>query len=322
MRRLGKDLQVSDVGLGCMGFTHAYGDPMDDQEGIASIRQALDLGYTFFDTAEFYTGVREDGSTAHNEDLVGTALKPYRNQIVLATKFGIKEGMVLDSSPEAIRHSVEGSLKRLQTDHIDLYYQHRIDPKVEPEEVAYQMGRLIQEGKITHWGISEVGADYIRRAHAVTPVTAIQNRFSMMSREDEDLFPVLAELNVGYVAYSPLANGFLSDAYQKGQSFSETDYRSFLGQYSDENFDANQALLAYIRQLAAEHNASPAQISLAWMLGKYDFIVPIPGSRKISRMKENFDASAIKLSSQEIAAIDQRLDQIEVKGVRPADHAK
>ena len=216
-RILGKDLKVSAVGLGCMGMTHASGAPADVKEMTELLAQAVDIGYTMFDTAECYTGVNADGSTAYNEELVGKALKPYRDKIILATKCGVQhkgDHLEMDSRPETIRKSVEGSLKKLQTDHIDLYYQHRIDPKVEPEEVAGAMSELIKEGKILHWGISEVDEEYFRRAHKVCPVTAIQNRLSMMYRDYERLFPVLEELQVGFVAFSPLANGFLTACYR------------------------------------------------------------------------------------------------------------
>ena len=317
-RVLGKDLTVSAVSLGCMGFTHAYGAPMDDADGAKVIAQAVDLGYLYFDTAECYIGERADGSTAYNEDLVGVALKPYRHQVVIATKFGVKHvnrTLEMDSRTETIRKSVEGSLKRLQTDYIDLYYQHRIDPKVEPEAVAQVMADLIKEGKILHWGISETTEEYLRRAHAVCPVTAVQNRYSMMARWHGALFPVLEELGVGYVAFSPLANGILTDSVQKGTSYAKDDYRSVMPQYSDEAFDANRALFALIRDLAAEKGATPAQISLAWMINKKPYIVPIPGSRKIERIRENAGAADIVLTAEEVATIDKSLDSMEMSGV-------
>ena len=317
-RILGKDLEVSAVGLGCMGFTHAYGTAMDEKEATRAIAEAVDMGYTFFDTAECYLGNRADGTIAHNEDLVGEALKPYRSRIKLATKCGVAhspEGLVTDSRPETIRKSIEGSLKRLQTDHVDLYYQHRIDPKVEPEEVAGVMADLIKEGKILHWGISETDESYLRRAHAVCPVTAVQNRLSMMARWHESLFPVLEELNVGFVAFSPLANGFLTDAFKKGETFEQGDFRNFMPQYKEENYDANRELLDLVRRLAAEKNATPAQISLAWMINKKPYIVPIPGSRKVARIRENFEAGNIVLSAEEVASIDAQLDKISTSGV-------
>lgn len=314
-RTLGSDLTVSAVGLGCMGMSHAYGAPADKKEMAELLAQAVDLGYTFFDTAEVY------GTPEHphdNEELVGAALKPYRDKIMLATKFGIhfdmssiatNKPLVPDSRPEVIRASVEASLKRLGTDHIDLYYQHRLDPKIPIEEVAGVMADLIREGKITHWGLSEATEDTIRRAHAVCPVTAIQNRYSMMARWYEDLFPVLEELHIGYVAFSPLANGFLSGKYDKNSQFdAETDYRSVMPQFQPENIDRNHDLLTLLQKLAEQNNATPAQISLAWMLCKKPYLVPIPGTRRLSRLLENAGAADVTLSAEEVAAIDKALD--------------
>ena len=318
-RILGKDLEVSTIGLGCMGFTHAYGTAMDEKEAAKSIAEAVDMGYTFFDTAECYTGSRADGSTAYNEDLVGEALKPCRDRVVIASKCGVHhntEGrLVMDSSPATIRKAIEGSLKRLQTDHIDLYYQHRIDPKVPAEEVAAVMGELMKEGKILHWGISETTEEYLRRAHAVCPVTCVQNRYSMMARWYESLFPTLEELGVGYVAFSPLANGILSGAFGKGSKFEDGDFRNKMPQYTDEAMEANRNLMNYIKALAEEKQATPAQISLAWMVCKKPYIVPIPGSRKVARIRENAGSADIALSAQEVAAIDQKLDHMEMSGV-------
>ena len=317
-RTLGKDFEVSAVGLGCMGFTHAYGLPADQEESKKAIAEAVDFGYTFFDTAECYVEKNADGILERNEDLVGEALKPYRNRVKLASKFGVtitEQGLVTDSRPETIRKSIEGSLKRLQTDHLDLYYQHRIDKDTAPEEVAGVMADLIKEGKILHWGISETTEEYLRRAHEVCPVTCIQNRLSMMARWYEDLFPVLEELNVGYVAFSPLANGFLTDSFKKGDSFAAGDYRNRMPQYSDEGYDANAELLTLIRSLAEENHATPAQISLAWMLNKRPYIVPIPGSRKIERIKENGGAADIILTPQQVTEIDRRLDAMDMSGV-------
>jgi aryl-alcohol dehydrogenase-like predicted oxidoreductase len=317
-RILGKDLEVSPVGLGCMGFTHAYGTAMDETAAAKAIVEAVEMGYTFFDTAECYTGNRADGSLAYNEELVGSALKPYRHRIKLATKCGVHHspnGLVMDSRPETIRASVEGSLRRLQTDYIDLYYQHRIDPAVPAEEVAGTMADLIREGKILHWGISETDEAYLRRAHAVCPVTCVQNRLSMMARWHESLFPVLEELNVGFVAFSPLANGFLTDAFAKGSQFEEGDFRNRMPQYQEEIYDQNRALLELVRTLAAEKNATPAQISMAWMLCKKPYIVPIPGSRRIERIRENLGAASVLLTPAEVAAIDEKLDHMETSGV-------
>lgn len=321
-RTLGSDLTVSAVGLGCMGMSHAYGAPADKKEMTELLAQAVDLGYTFFDTAEVY------GTPEHphdNEELVGAALKPYRDKIVLTTKFGIhfdmsstatNKPLVPDSRPEVIRASVEASLKRLGTDHIDLYYQHRLDPKIPIEEVAGVMADLIREGKITHWGLSEATEDTIRRAHAVCPVTAIQNRYSMMARWYENLFPVLEELHIGYVAFSPLANGFLSGKYNKSSQFDAgTDYRSVMHQFQPENIDRNHDLLTLLQKLAEQNNATPAQISLAWMLCKKPYIVPIPGTRRLSRLLENAGAADVTLSAEEVSAIDEALNGMEMSEV-------
>lgn len=316
---LGKSLEVSAVGLGCMGFTHAYGTAMDEKEAAKAIAEAVDMGYTYFDTAECYIGNRADGSLAYNEDLVGEALKPYRGKVVIATKCGVHhspEGkLVMDSRPETIRNSVEISLKRLQTDHIDLYYQHRIDPKVSAEEVAGVMADLIKEGKILHWGISETTEEYLRKAHAVCPVACVQNRYSMMARWHGALFPALEELGVGYVAFSPLANGVLSGTFGKGSKFEEGDFRNKMPQYTDEAMDANRKLMDYIKGLAEEKQATPAQISLAWMICRKPYIVPIPGSRKVERIRENAGAADIELTAQEVASIDEKLDHMEMSGV-------
>lgn len=321
-RTLGKDLTVSAIGLGCMGMSHAYGAPADKKEMTELLARAVDMGYTFFDTAEVY-GTPENPHD--NEELVGAALKPYRDKIVLATKFGIhfdmsspavNKPLVPDSRPEVIRASVEASLKRLNTDHIDLYYQHRLDPKVPIEEVAGVMADLIREGKITHWGLSEANAETIRRAHAVCPVTAIQNRYSMMARWYEELFPMLEELHIGYVAFSPLANGFLSGRYDKNTRFeADTDYRSVMPQFQPEGIDQNRALLDLLNKLAGEKNATPAQISLAWMLCKKPYIVPIPGTRKAARLQENAGAADVCLSATEVQAIDTALGGMEMSQV-------
>ena len=324
-RILGKDLEVSAVSLGCMGMTHAFGAPSDVNEMTKLIHEAVDFGYTMFDTAECYTGKNADGTTAYNEELVGAALKPYRDKVVIATKFGVKHskiGLKMDSCTETIRKSVEGSLKRLNTDYIDLYYQHRIDPKVEPEEVAGIMAGLIKEGKILHWGISETDEDYLRRAHNVCPVTCVQNRYSMMARWYENLFPVLEELNIGYVAFSPLANGVLSDRFNKDSKFEfGTDYRSFMPQFTKRAFKKNEELFNLIRTLAEEKNATPAQISLAWMINKKPYIVPIPGTRKLDRLKENGAAGDIILSTEEVVDIDKKLDTMEMSAVFGGSHA-
>ena len=321
-RTLGADLTVSAVGLGCMGFSHAYGAPTEKKEAIRSIRAACDLGYTLFDTAETY-GTAADPH--ENEKLVGEALKDVRNSVQIVTKFGIRfdetstavnKPLIPDSRPETIRSSVEGSLRRLQTDHIDLYFQHRMDPRVEPEAVARVMADLIREGKITHWGISEATEDYLRRAHAVCPVTAVQNRYSMMARQHEALFPVLEELHIGFVAFSPMANGLLTGAYGKDSRFDpRLDYRSAMPQFTPGAAEENRALLELLRDLAERKHATPAQISLAWMLCKKPYIVPIPGSRKVERMRENAGAADVALSAAEVAQIDQMLDTIPMSAV-------
>ena len=321
-RTLGADLTVSSLGLGCMGFSHAYGAPTEKNKAIRSIRAACDLGYTLFDTAETY-GTATDPHD--NERLVGEALKDIRSNVQIVTKFGIRfdetstamnKPLIPDARPETIRASVEGSLRRLGTDHIDLYFQHRMDPNVEPETVAQVMADLIREGKITHWGISEVTEDYLRRAHAVCPVTAVQNRYSMMARWHEALFPVLEELHVGFVAFSPMANGLLTGAYGRGDKFDpKLDYRSAMPQFTPEGEKKNGELLRILGVLAEEKHATPAQISLAWMLCKKPYIVPIPGSRKVERMRENAGAADIVLSPAEEAQIDHILDTIPMSAV-------
>lgn len=321
-RILGSNFQVSAVGLGCMGFSHAYGAPTGRAETVQMLRNAYDVGYTFFDTAEVY-GTQEEPHI--NEQLVGEALKPFRNHVQIASKFGIHFDMsssqvnaplVPDSRPEVIRSSVEGSLKRLQTDHIDLYFQHRIDPAVEPETVAEVMAELIKEGKILHWGISEANGEYLRRAHAVCPVTAVENRYSMMARQYEALFPVLEELGVGLVAFSPMANGFLTGKYGKGTQFDpKYDYRSNMPQFTEEAVEKNQALLDLLHHMAEEKSATPAQISMAWMLCKKPWIVPIPGTRKLERLKENAGAAEVKLTEAEVQTLDDALEQIEMSEV-------
>lgn len=320
--RILKNLTVSAVGLGCMGFSHAYGAPTDEKETIRLLRRAVDLGYTFFDTAEVY-GTPDNPHI--NEELVGKALAPIRDKVVIATKFGLRFDfesgkvpipLIPDSKPETIRQSVEGSLKRLNTDHIDLYFQHRIDPEVEPEEVAGVMADLIREGKITHWGISEANEDYLCRANAVCPVTAVQNRYSMMARHYESLFPVLEKLGVGLVAFSPMANGFLTGQYGKGEHFDpKTDYRAAMPQFTDEAVEQNTALLKLLRNMAAEKNATSAQISMAWMLCKKPWIVPIPGTRKEERMRENAGAAEVELSASEVQILDDALGKMEMSSV-------
>ena len=318
LRTLGDGLQVSELGLGCMGFSHAYGAPTDRAEAIRVMEQAVEMGYTFFDTAESYTGENQDGSISYNEELVGEALRPHRNALQIATTFGVRrEGneLVVESRPEQIRNSLENSLRRLKMDHVELYYQHRVDPKIPVEEVAGTMADLIREGKILHWGISEADESIIRKAHKVCPLACIQNRYSMMARWYESLFPVLEELGIGYVAFSPLANGILTGAYRAGETYAADDYRSRMPQYSPEAFEANRKLFEVLNQLARQKEATPAQISLAWMLCKKPYIVPIPGSRKAERIQENAGAAKIRLTGEEVAAIDQSLNSMEMSEV-------
>jgi len=316
-RKLGNsELYVNPVGLGCMGFSHASGDPVDHQTAVNTLRQAFEMGYDFYDTAEAYTGLYPDGTVSYNEELVGEALKGMRDKVVIATKMGVSHNadrsLRLDSRPETIRKSVEESLKKLGTDYIDLYYQHRIDPKVEPEVVAETMAGLTQEGKIRYWGISETTEEYLRRAYAVCPVTAIENRYSMMARWHEAIFPVCEELNVAYVAFSPMANGFLTGKYTPATRFEGSqDYRTNMPQYTQEGYQKAQGLLELLTGLAEEKQATMGQLSLAWMLCRKPYIVPIPGSRKAERLRENFEAGNILLTPDEIAQIDAKLDTME-----------
>lgn len=316
------NLEISAVGLGCMGMSHAYGEPADKKDMTELLAKAVDVGYTFFDTAEIY-GTPENPH--ENEEIVGNALKKYRDKVVIATKFGIafdKTNSVLpyplvpDSRPQEIVKAVDGSLKRLQTDHIDLYYQHRPDPNVPIEEVAGVIQELIKKGKILHWGLSEADEEHIRRAHKICPLTAIQNRYHMMYRNYETLFPVLEELNIGFVAFSPLANGFLSGKYNAESTFGEKgDYRAVMPQFQKEAYEQNRELLALLHNMAAEKNATPAQISLAWMICKKPRIIPIPGTRKPERLIENAGAADIPLSAKEIKQIDSALDKMQMSAV-------
>ena len=315
-------LRVSAVGLGCMGMSHAYGEPADKHEMTELLADAVEMGYTLFDTAEIY-GTPD--RPHDNEELLGAALHPFRDRIVIATKFGISfdrpeaagpHTVLPDSRPQTIRRSVEASLRRLRTDRIDLYYQHRIDSRIAPEEVAETMAALIREGKILHWGVSEATEEYLRRAHKVCPVTAVQNRYSMMARRHEALFPVLEELGIGFVAFSPLANGLLTECYTAETRFdSKTDYRAAMPQFRRESFDKNRMLFALIDGLAEEHHATPSQIALAWMMNKHPWLVPIPGTRRLSRLKENAGAADIRMTDKEVKAIDTALNTMEMSEV-------
>uniref|UniRef100_UPI00374EA165 aldo/keto reductase n=1 Tax=uncultured Scardovia sp. TaxID=655654 RepID=UPI00374EA165 len=316
-RKLGNsDLFVNPVGLGCMGFSHASGDPVDSETAVKTLRQAYEMGYDFFDTAEAYTGFFPDGSVSYNEELVGKALHDVRDKVVIATKMGVHHNedlsLTVDVRPETIRKSVEGSLRKLGTDYIDLYYQHRIDPKVEPEIVAETMAALIKEGKIRYWGISETTEDYLRRANAVCPVTAIENRYSMMARWHESIFPICEELNIAFVAFSPMANGFLTGKYTPDTKFEgKQDYRAGMPQYTQEGYEKAKALLELLTGMAEEKQATMGQLSLAWMLCKKPYIVPIPGSRKVERLHENIEAGKIVLTEDEVAEIDAKLNTME-----------
>ena len=321
-RNLVKDLEVSSIGFGCMGMSHAYGTVSTRKEAEALIAEAIECGCTFFDTAEIY-GTTEDPH--HNEKLLGEVLKPYRDKIVLASKCGIRfdetattvnKPLIPDGRPETIRASIDGSLQRLKTDHLDLYYIHRIDPTVPIEETAGAMKELMEQGKITHWGLSEADEDIIRRAHKVCPITAIQNRYSMMYRNYERLFPVLEELNIGFVAFSPLANGLLTAQYNSHAEFEKPgDYRSAMPQFSEEGLRENEKFMIWIRLPAEEKHATPAQISLAWMSAKKPYIVPIPGTRKVKRLEENMKASEIVLTTEEVRKIDEMLDEMPMSAV-------
>lgn len=315
--KLGKsELYVNPVGIGCMGFSHASGNPVDNETAVKTLRQAYEMGYDFFDTAEAYTGLFPDGSVSYNEELVGKALHDVRDKVVIATKMGVHHNedlsLTVDSRPETIRKSVEGSLRKLGTDYIDLYYQHRIDPNVEPETVAETMAALIKEGKIRYWGISETTEEYLRRANAVCPVTTIENRYSMMARWHESLFPVCEELGIAFVAFSPMANGFLTGKYTPDTKFEgKQDYRAGMPQYTEEGYEKAKALLAFLTELAAKKNATMGQLSLAWMINKKPYVVPIPGSRKPERLKENLEAGEIFLTKEEVAEIDAKLNTME-----------
>ena len=316
-RNLGSSLSVSAIGYGCMGLSHAYGYAVEKEDAIRRIHEAVDIGYTFFDTAEVYVGKYADGSPSINEEIVGEALRSLRHKVSIASKGGI--GLDTDlkitprSQPRELRKSLEQSLKRLGVETIDLYYQHRMDPAVEPEVVAEAMRGFIREGKIRFWGISNASEEYIRRAHAVCPVACVQLRYSMMARWNEKLFPVLEELDIGFVAYSPLANGFLTSAAKGDPTFGGSmDYRSKMPQYSQEGREKARPLLELIETLATEKHASPAQISLAWVLAQKPYIVPIPGSSKAERIRENAEAVTITFTQEELKKIDTLLGVLSV----------
>jgi aryl-alcohol dehydrogenase-like predicted oxidoreductase len=319
-RQLGKSgLEVSAIGLGCMGMSHGYGPAADKKEMISLIHAAIDRGVTFFDTAEVY-------GPYVNEELVGEALKPFKGEVAIATKFGIQMEngkQVLNSNPKTIRQSVEGSLNRLKVDSIDLYYQHRVDPNVPIEEVAGVVQDLIKEGKVKHWGLSEAGVQTIRRAHSVQPITAIQSEYSMMWRTpEEELLPTLEGLGIGFVPFSPLGKGFLTGRIDKNASFDKSDFRSIVPRFKPENIEANQVLVDLIEKIAVGKDATPAQIALAWVLAQKPWIVPIPGTRKLERLEENLGAAEVELTTEELDDLNDALSKIEVSGERyPAEYA-
>jgi aryl-alcohol dehydrogenase-like predicted oxidoreductase len=323
-RKLGiSNLEVSAIGFGCMGLNFSYGPAPDKKEMIALLHKAVELGVTFFDTAEVYGPLT-------NEELVGEALAPYRKNIVIATKFGFEldpnggsQWTGLNSRPEHIKKVVEGSLKRLKTDVIDLLYQHRVDPNVPIEDVAGAVKDLIQEGKVKHFGLSEAGVQTIRRAHAVQPVTALQSEYSLWWREPEaEILPVLEELGIGFVPYSPLGKGFLTGKMNENTSFDKTDFRNTVPRLSPENRKANQIVVDLIAQFAVRKNATPAQIALAWLLAEKPWIVPIPGTTKLNRLEENIGAVNVKLTTEELLDIRTAAEKITIHGTRYSEGAQ
>jgi aryl-alcohol dehydrogenase-like predicted oxidoreductase len=313
-RTLGKsNLEVSAIGLGCMGLSFGYGPATEKQDAVKLVRSAFDLGVTFFDTAEAY------GPFA-NEELLGEALAPMRDQVVIATKFGFKEGIPsngVDSRPERIRKVADESLKRLKTDRIDLFYQHRVDPNVAMEDVASTMKDLIREGKVKHFGMSEAAAESIRRAHAVQPLTALQSEYSLWWREPEkEILPTLEELGIGFVPFSPLGKGFLTGAINENTQFDSKDFRNIVPRFSAEARKANQKLVDVLGEIAAKKGATRAQIALAWLLAQKPWIVPIPGTTKLHRLQENLGADGVELSGEDLRDIHNALSEIEVQGAR------
>jgi aryl-alcohol dehydrogenase-like predicted oxidoreductase len=317
-RKLGESgPEVSAIGLGCMGLTFGYGPSTDKQDGIKLIRSAYELGVNFFDSAEAY-------GPFTNEELLGEAVKSFRDNVVLATKFGFKNGNAtagLDSTPENIRAVAEASLKRLQTDRIDLFYQHRVDPNVPIEEVAGTVKDLIAEGKVKYFGLSEAGVQNIRRAHSVFPVAALQSEYSLWWREPEqEILPTLEELGIGFVPFSPLGKGFLTGAINVNTQFDKTDFRNIVPRFNEENRKANQVVVDKIADFAKKKNASPAQVALAWVLAQKPWIVPIPGTTKIHRLEENVKAEQLTLSSEDLQEIESAFSKIEIQGARYPQH--
>ena len=320
-RKLGKSLEVSALGLGCMGMSWSYGPPKEKTEMISLLRAAVDRGVTFFDTAEAYGPLM-------NEELVGEALAPVSDQVVIATKFGWapapgdrERWTALNSRPEHIKQVVESSLKRLRVAAIDLYYQHRVDPDVPIEDVAGAVKELIQQGKVKHFGLSEAGAETIRRAHAVQPVTALQSEYSLwFRRPEQEILPTLEELGIGFVPFSPLGKGFLTGKITPDTKFDSSDFRSVVPRFRTENLQANQAMVALLERFAKEKRATPAQIALAWLLAKKPWIVPIPGTTKLHRLEENVGAVEIELAEEELREIEVAASSISVQGERYPEH--
>ncbi|OXI35726.1 aldo/keto reductase [Burkholderia aenigmatica] len=317
-RMLGKSgLEVSSIGLGCMGLSYGYGPATDKASGIALIRAAFERGVTFFDTAEAY-------GPFVNEELVGEAVAPFRDQVVIATKFGFEDGQPMkgvDSRPSHIRDVADAALKRLKVDRIDLFYQHRVDPNVPIEDVAGTVKDLIQEGKVAHFGLSEAGEQTIRRAHAVQPVAALQSEYSLWWREPEArILPTLEELGIGFVPFSPLGKGFLTGAIDANTTFAENDFRNVVPRFSEENRKANAGLVDLLGRIATDKGATRAQIALAWLLARQPWIVPIPGTTKLHRLDENVGAAAVVLTADDLAAIEAALQQIRIVGERYPAH--
>ena len=314
-RKLGNsNLEVSAIGLGCMGMSHGYGPPGDRKDMIALIGKAVERGVTLFDTAEVY-------GPFTNEELVGEALAPFRRQVVIATKFGIKIDpsgqQIVDSRPEHIKQSAEGSLKRLKVGSIDLYYQHRVDPNVPIEDVAGAVKELIREGKVKRFGLSEPGVRTIRRAHAVQPVTAVQSEYSLWWRQpEEELLPTLEELGIGFVPFSPLGKGFLTGKIDENTTFDSSDFRNLVPRFTPDARKANQALVDLLRKIAERKTATPAQIALAWLLAQKPWIVPIPGTTKLNRLEENIGAAAVELTPDDLREIDSAASKITIEGAR------
>lgn len=312
-RILGKDLEVSAIGLGCMGMSSGYGKINDKKDMINLIHEAVDLGINFFDTAEVY-------GPFENEEIVGEALNDYKNKVVIATKFGLETGAKIltpNSKPEAIKKSIEGSLKRLKLEAIDLYYMHRVDPNTPIEEVALTIKDLMKEGKVKHWGLSEAGTETIKKAHKVCPLTAIQSEYSMMWRfPEKDIIPLLEKLNIGFVPFAPLGKGFLTGSVAKDTEFKDGDFRKVIPRFSKENMSANYDLVNLIGKIAEDKNVKSSQIALAWVLAQKSFIVPIPGTRNLERLKDNISSTDVLLTEEELKDINEALSKIVIQGER------